>query len=216
MSFDTYPRHFLLLTHISPLWRIYGSAHDNAEAASTLHHPNIVQVYDYGHTEDKSYMVMELVDGINLRQYLRTKSNVLSVQHAISIASAIANGLAAIHQQHLIYRALKTNKVLIEYDGSAKLTSFDLVTLCRDILDGLATTVGRPLGVVHYSTPEQARGKNVSPASDVYASGIILYEMLTGYPPFDGDTPVAVAMQHIHDAPTPPGHLNPDIPFSKT
>src|SRR5436305_623916 len=142
--------------------RIVRSFQNNAETASTLHHPNIVQVYDYGQTEDKYYMVMELVDGINLRQYLRTKSNALGVQHAISIASAIANGLAAIHQQHLIYRALKTNKVLIAYDGSTKLTSFGLVILCRDILDEYVTTVGRPLGTVQYSTPAQAQGENVS------------------------------------------------------
>ncbi len=165
-----------------------------AKAASVLQHPNIVQVYDYGQTEGKYYIIMELVEGTDLRRYLRSRG-VLDVDRAVSIAHDVALGLGAAHRRGIVYRNIKLQKVLIGHNGSIKLT-----------------TAGITLGNNQYYAPEQAKGEIVGPAADIYALGIIMYEMLTSRLPFDGDTPVAVAMQHIHDQPLPPSQINPSIP----
>src|SRR2546429_5405142 len=184
-----------------------------ARAASALKHPNIVQVYDYGQTDGNYYIVMELVEGTDLRSYL-SSHDVLDVDRAIIIAHDIALGLGAADRRGIVHRDVKPQNVLIGIDGSIKLTDFGIVSMYKDANAERLTTSGMSLGTVQYSAPEKAQGEIVSPAADVYALGIVMYEMLTGHPPFDGDSPVAVAMQHIQDVPTPPSHLNPNFPPS--
>jgi serine/threonine protein kinase len=182
-----------------------------ARAASALQHPNIVQVYDYGRTDGKYYIVMELIEGTDLRSYLCSRG-VLNVDRAIIIAHDIALGLGAAHRRGIVHRDVKPQNVLIGIDGSIKLTDFGIVSLYKDANAERLTTSGMTLGTVQYFAPEQAQGEIVSPAADVYALGIVMYEMLTGHPPFDGNSPVVVAMQHLQDHPDPPGQFNPSIP----
>ena len=182
-----------------------------AKAASALQHPNIVQVYDYGQTDGNYFIVMEMVEGTDLRRYLRSRG-VLAVDRAIIIAHDVALGLGAAHRRGIVHRDVKPQNVLVGRDGSIKLTDFGIASVYKDINAERLTTTGMTLGTVQYYAPEQAQGEIVSPAADVYALGIVMYEMLTGRTPFDGDTPVAVAMQHIQDLPTPPSHFNPNIP----
>jgi serine/threonine protein kinase len=181
-----------------------------AKAASALQHPNIVQVYDYGQTDGNYYIVMELVEGTDLRRYLRSRG-VLDVDRAIIIAHDVALGLGAAHRRDIVHRDVKPQNVLVGGGGSIKLTDFGIASVYKDMNAERLTTTGMTLGTVQYYAPEQAQGQIVSPAADVYALGIVMYEMVTGHPPFDGDSPVAVAMQHIQDVPTPPSHLNPNL-----
>ncbi len=184
-----------------------------AKTQSTLQHPNIVQVYDYGQTDGKYYIVMELVQGADPRRYLLSHG-VLDVAHAVIIAHSVALGLGAVHQHGIVHRSVKPQNILIGRDGSIKLTDFGIVSVYKDINDERLTEPGMTLGTVQYYALEQVQGEIVSPAADVYSLGIVTYEMLTGRPPFDGDTPVAVAMQHIQETPTPPSQLNPNIPLA--
>ncbi|MGH2480015.1 MAG: protein kinase domain-containing protein, partial [Ktedonobacteraceae bacterium] len=182
-----------------------------AKAASALQHPNIVQVYDYGQTEGNYFIVMELIEGTDLRRYLRSRG-VLDIDRAIIIAHDVALGLGAAHRRSIVHRDVKPQNVLVGKSGAIKLTDFGIASVYKDINAERLTTTGMTLGTVQYYAPEQAQGEIVSPAADVYALGIVMYEMLTGRTPFDGDTPVAVAMQHIQDVPVPPSELNPSIP----
>lgn len=182
-----------------------------AKAASALQHPNIVQVYDYGQSDGNYFIVMELIEGTDLRRYLRSRG-VLAIDRAIIIAHDVALGLGAAHRRGIVHRDVKPQNVLVGRDGSIKLTDFGIASVYKDINAERLTTTGMTLGTVQYYAPEQAQGEIVNPAADVYALGIVMYEMLTGRTPFDGDTPVAVAMQHIQDIPTPPSQLNPGIP----
>ncbi len=184
-----------------------------AKAASALQHPNIVQVYDYGQTDGNYFIVMELVEGTDLRRYLRSRG-VLDDNRAIIIAHDVALGLGAAHRRSIVHRDVKPQNILVGKGGSIKLTDFGIASVYKDINAERLTTTGMTLGTVQYYAPEQAQGEIVSPAADVYALGIVMYEMLTGRTPFDGDTPVAVAMQHIQDPPVPPSELNPGIPQS--
>ena len=182
-----------------------------AKAASALQHPNIVQVFDYGQSDGSYFIVMELIEGADLRRYLRSRG-VLAIDRAIIIAHDVALGLGAAHRRGIVHRDVKPQNVLVGRDGSIKLTDFGIASVYKDINAERLTTTGMTLGTVQYYAPEQAQGEIVSPAADVYALGIVMYEMLTGRTPFDGDTPVAVAMQHIQDAPIPPTQYNPNIP----
>ena len=167
----------------------------SAKTQSALHHPNIVQAYDYFQSNGKYCIVMELIEGTDLRRHMRSRQDVLDIDRAVMIAHSVALGLGAAHQRGIVHRSVIPQNILIGRDGSIKLTG-----------------PGMTLGTVHYFSPEQAQGEMVTPAADVYSLGIVLYEMLTGRPAFDGDTPVAVAMAHIQDAPTPPSQLNLNIP----
>ncbi len=182
-----------------------------AKAASSLQHPNIVQVYDYGQSDGNYFIVMELIEGTDLRRYLRSRG-VLATDRAIIIAHDVALGLGAAHRRSIVHRDVKPQNILVGRDGSIKLTDFGIASVYKDINAERLTTTGMTLGTVQYYAPEQAQGEIVNPAADVYALGIVMYEMLTGRTPFDGDTPVAVAMQHIQDIPVPPTQLNPNIP----
>jgi serine/threonine protein kinase len=182
-----------------------------AKAASALQHPNIVQVFDYGQSDGNYFIVMELIEGTDLRRYLRSRG-ILAVDRAIIIAHDVALGLGAAHRRGIVHRDVKPQNVLVGRDGSIKLTDFGIASVYKGINDERLTTTGMTLGTVQYYAPEQAQGEIVTPAADVYALGIVMYEMLTGRTPFEGDTPVAVAMQHIQDLPMPPSQLNPNIP----
>jgi serine/threonine-protein kinase len=181
-----------------------------ARAASALQHPNIVQVFDYGQSGDNYYIVMEFVDGSDLRRYLK-KNGVLSNDRVIQIAHDVALGLGAAHKLGIVHRDVKPQNVMLNDHGLVKLTDFGIASMYKDAEAERLTTTGMTLGTVQYYAPEQAQGEVVSPAADVYALGIVMYEMLTGRTPFDGDTPVTVAMRHIQDLPEPPSAYNPRI-----
>jgi eukaryotic-like serine/threonine-protein kinase len=181
-----------------------------AKAALTLQHPNIVQVYDYGQSNGDYFIVMELVEGTDLRRYLRSRG-ILDVDRVVIIAHDVALGLGAAHRRNIVHRDVKPQNILVGRKGAIKLTNFCIATVYEDINAERLRTTGTTLGTVQYYAPEQAQGEIISPTADVYALGIVMYEILTGRPPFDGDTPVAVAMQHIQDAPVPPSQYNSSI-----
>ncbi len=182
-----------------------------AKAASSLHHPNIVQVYDYGQTAGIYFMVMEVVEGTDLRRYLRSRGK-LDIDRAVIIAHDVALGLGAAHRRGIVHSDVKPQNVLVGRDGSIKLTNFGIASISNNSSTERLTTPGMALTTVQYYAPERALGEIVTPATDVYALGIVMYEMLTGRTPFDGDTPLAVAMQHIQEPPVAPSQLNPNIP----
>src|SRR5215469_605179 len=182
-----------------------------ARAASALQHPNIVQVFDYGQSGENYYIVMEYVDGSDLRRYLK-KNGILSNERVVEIAHDVALGLGAAHKLGIVHRDVKPQNIMLNDQGLVKLTDFGIASMYKGAEAERLTTTGMTLGTVQYYAPEQAQGEVVSPAADVYALGIVMYEMLTGRTPFDGDTPVAVAMRHIQDPPTPPSQFNPHIP----
>lgn len=181
-----------------------------ARAASALQHPNIVQVFDYGQSGENYYIVMEFVDGSDLRRYLK-KNGVLSNERVVQIAHDVALGLGAAHKLGIVHRDVKPQNIMLNDHGVVKLTDFGIASMYKDAEAERLTTTGMTLGTVQYYAPEQAQGEIVSPAADVYALGIVMYEMLTGRTPFDGDTPVTVAMRHIQDLPEPPSTYNPRI-----
>ena len=183
----------------------------SAKAQADVKHPNIVQVYDFGQDKGTYFIVMELVEGTDLRRYLRDR-RVLDAETAIRIAHEVALGLGASHRHGIVHRDVKPQNILLGRDDSIKLTGFGIASVYKDINDERLTDTGMTPGTVQYYAPEQAQGEMVSPMADIYALGIVMYEMLTGRPPFDGDTPVAVAMQHIQDPPPPPSQFYPAIP----
>ena len=180
-----------------------------ARVMMTLHHPNIVEAYDYSEASGTYFIVMELIEGTDLRRYLRARGT-LDTERAIIIVHDVALGLGAMHQQSIVHRAIKLQNILLSRTGSIKLTGLSLAAINLD--DKQDDEVGLSSSAIPYCAPEQLQGQRARPAADVYSLGTILYEMLTGRAPFDGDTPVVVAMQHIHDAPVPPSQYNTAIP----
>ncbi len=183
-----------------------------ARAASTLKHPNIVQVYDYGQTDGNYYIVMELIDGTDLRRYIRSRG-ILDADSTVKIAYNMALGLGYAHSQRIIHRNVKPQKILLGRDGSIKLTGFSLASVSGMTTEEL-DTADTSLNIVRYYAPEQAQGEIVTPAADVYSLGMVMYSMVTGRPAFEGDSPVAIAMQQYHGVLKPPTQLNPNIPAS--
>ena len=179
-----------------------------AQAAAGLMHPNIVNVYDVGEEKGIYYIVMELVDGITLKNYIAKRGR-LGYKEAVSIALQVSMGLEAAHRNHIIHRDIKPQNIIISRDGKVKVTDFGIAKAATS--DTITSNV---MGSVHYTSPEQARGGFSDEKSDVYSLGVTLYEMLTGEVPFDGETTVAIAIRHIQEAMPSPRKLNPDIPYS--
>jgi serine/threonine-protein kinase len=182
-----------------------------ARSAGSLAHPNIVSVYDYGQDgEDAAtqYIVMQLVDGQDLSGLLRERGR-LSVSDAVRISLGVASALEAAHRRGIVHRDVKPGNILITDDGDVKVTDFGIA---RAVSETSMTVTGTTLGSVHYFSPEQARGDEVTGASDVYALGIVLYEMLTGRRPFEGDSAAGVALKRLTDEPPPPTDFNADLP----
>ena len=179
-----------------------------AQAAAGLIHPNIVNVYDVGEDRGLNYMVMELVEGITLKEYIERKGR-LSHKETISIAIQMCSGIGAAHASGIIHRDIKPQNIIISKDGKVKVTDFGIA---KAITSNTVST--NAMGSVHYTSPEQARGGFSDQRSDIYSIGITLFEMVTGQVPFDGETTVEVAMKHLHQEITPPSELVPDIPYS--
>ncbi|MCS6882239.1 MAG: Stk1 family PASTA domain-containing Ser/Thr kinase [Oscillochloridaceae bacterium] len=179
-----------------------------AQAAAMLTHPNIVDVYDVGQDGDIHYLVMEYVEGTNLKTII-THEAPLPIARAVDLAAQIAHGLHAAHRAGLIHRDIKPQNIIVTPDGQAHITDFGVA---KSPLSTALTETGVAFGTVDYLSPEQAQGRPATPLSDVYALGVVLYEMLTGRLPFTGDNALAVAMKHVTEPPAPPRQLVPGIP----
>lgn len=182
--------------------------HREAKAAAKLTHPNIVSIFDVGVDNDDHYIVMEYVPGNTLKDKIR-EEGALKISDAVTIAKDIASGLAHAHLNNLVHCDVKPHNILMTADGHAKIADFGIA---RAITESTMTYSGSVIGSVHYFSPEQAQGSTITPKSDVYSLGIVMYEMLTNKLPFTGDNAVAVAMKHIEEEPTPPSIFRAQIP----
>lgn len=182
--------------------------HKEAEAAARLSHPNIVNIYDVGKEGDAHYIIMEYVPGDTLKTLINEKKRI-PLADAVRIARETAEALSNAHSEGIVHCDIKPHNILMTSDGHAKIADFGIA---RAVTESTMTYKGNIVGSVHYFSPEQAKGSYITPKSDVYSLGVLLYEMITGVLPFTGDTPVAIAMKHLHDAPEPLRSYNASIP----
>ena len=181
-----------------------------ARAAARLSHPNIVSIFDVGCEADTHYIVMEYVAGETLKDLIKREGR-LAPLRAVEVAAQIAAALKHAHENNIIHCDIKPHNILINRDGIAKVTDFGIA---RAVTSQTTTQVAGILGSVHYLSPEQARGYSVDAKSDLYSLGVVLYEMLSGAPPFDAETPIAIAMKHLQEEPKPLDEILPDtLPY---
>ena len=186
---------------------VLGKFRKEALSAGSLTHPNIVAVYDLGHEDDMDYIVMEYIDGITLKEYIQRR-DMLSSEEVVKISIKIAEALKSAHANGIIHRDIKPQNIMVTPQGDVKVTDFGIA---KATTSTTVTQQGEALGSVHYFSPEQARGSFVDSRSDLYSLGITMYEMATKKLPFTADTPVAVAMKHLHEALPDPGELAPQL-----
>lgn len=179
-----------------------------AQSAAGLEHPNIVNIYDVGSENGMHYIVMEYVEGITLKTYIEKKGQ-LSFKEAVSIAIQVGRGIEAAHHKNIIHRDIKPQNIIISTEGKVKVTDFGIARAATS-----NTISADVMGSVHYASPEQARNGFVDGKSDIYSLGIVMYEMVTGRVPFDGDTTVAVAIQHLQEEIVAPSAYAPNLPIS--
>ena len=185
-----------------------------AQSAASLNHPAIVAVYDTGETTDSHgnhipFIVMELVEGQTLREILRENRKILP-ERALSITADVLSALDYSHRAGIIHRDIKPANVMLTPDGKVKVMDFGISRAISDTSSAMTQTAA-VIGTAQYLSPEQARGETVDARSDIYSTGCVLYELLTGRPPFVGDSPVSVAYQHVREEARPPSQLNPDV-----
>lgn len=186
--------------------------YDEAKAVAMLSHPNIVSIYDVSRSEnpdEPDYIVMELIDGITLKQYIQKRGGKLNWKESLHFITQIMKGLSHAHSRGIIHRDIKPHNIMILRDGSVKVADFGIARLVSSVQ---STMTQEALGSVHYISPEQAKGSHIDARSDIYSAGVVLYEMLTGRLPYEGDSPVAVAIQHINSIPLSPRELDDSIP----
>ena len=179
-----------------------------SQAAAGLSHPNIVGVYDVGREGNINYIVMELIEGSTLNDIIEQEAP-MDYRKVIDISKQVASALKVAHKNKIIHRDVKPHNIMITNDGIVKLADFGIA---RAVNDATLSTGSKIVGSVHYFSPEQARGNYVDERSDIYSLGIVMYEMLTGQVPFDGENPVTVALKHINEEITPPSELVDGIP----
>lgn len=181
--------------------------HDESQAVAQLSHANIVSVYDVSTNPDREYIVMELIDGITLKQYMERRGR-MDWRESLHFITQIMRGLSHAHSRGIIHRDIKTQNIMVLRDGSVKVADFGIACLANQG----QTLTQEALGSVHYISPEQARGDRIDARSDIYSAGVVLYEMLTGRLPFEGDSAVSVAIQHLSSVPLAPRDIDPSIP----
>ena len=180
---------------------------DESRAVAKLSHANIVSVYDVSRSDDMEYIVMELIDGITLKQYMERRGQ-MDWREALHFVTQIMRALSHAHSRGIIHRDIKPQNIMVLRDGSVKVADFGIACLA----DAAQTLTQEALGSVHYISPEQARGDRIDARSDIYSSGVVLYEMLTGRLPFEGDSAVSVAIQHLSSVPLSPRDINENVP----
>ena len=185
--------------------------HDESQAVAMLSHANIVSVYDVSRSDGLDYIVMEMIDGLTLKQYMQRRGTPLNWREALHFITQIMRALSHAHSRGIIHRDIKPHNIMVLRDGSVKVTDFGIAQLTSAAQN---TLTQEAIGSVHYISPEQAKGSHVDCRTDIYSAGVVLYEMLTGRLPFESDTPVGVAIQHINAIPVPPRSLNPDVPMA--
>ena len=181
--------------------------HDESQAVAQLSHANIVSVYDVSTNPDREYIVMELIDGITLKQYMERRGR-MDWRESLHFITQIMRGLSHAHSRGIIHRDIKPQNIMVLRDGSVKVADFGIACLANQG----QTLTQEALGSVHYISPEQARGDRIDVRSDIYSAGVVLYEMLTGRLPFEGDSAVSVAIQHLSSVPLAPRDIDPSIP----
>ena len=181
--------------------------HDESQAVAQLSHANIVAVYDVSTNPDREYIVMELIDGITLKQYMERRGR-MDWRESLHFITQIMRGLSHAHSRGIIHRDIKPQNIMVLRDGSVKVADFGIACLANQG----QTLTQEALGSVHYISPEQARGDRIDARSDIYSAGVVLYEMLTGRLPFEGDSAVSVAIQHLSSVPLAPRDIDPSIP----
>ena len=177
------------------------------EAVAMLSHPNIVQIYDVSTSDSANFIVMELIDGISLKQYME-KKGVLNWKETLHFSMQIAKGLEHAHSRGIVHRDIKPHNIMVLKNGSVKVMDFGIAR----VMNKSNTLTKEALGSVHYISPEQAKGGHTDNRSDLYSLSVVMYEMMTGRPPYDGESAVAVAIQHINGGAAMPSTLNPNIP----
>ena len=182
-----------------------------AQSAANLNHPNIVSVYDWGQEQGTYFIVMEYIDGRSLADILRTEGP-LHPQRAAEVASDIAAALGFAHRNGVVHRDVKPGNVMISPTGQVKVADFGIARALGADPESNLTQAGSVMGTATYFAPEQAQGLPLDPRSDLYSLGVVLYEMVTGRPPFSGDSPVAIAYKHVQETAPPPRHLNTNVP----
>ena len=181
--------------------------HDESQAVAQLSHANIVSVYDVSTNPDREYIVMELIDGITLKQYMERRGR-MDWRESLHFITQIMRGLSHAHSRGIIHRDIKPQNIMVLRDGSVQVADFGIACLANQG----QTLTQEALGSVHYISPEQARGDRIDARSDIYSAGVVLYEMLTGRLPFEGDSAVSVAIQHLSSVPLAPRDIDPSIP----
>ena len=181
--------------------------HDESQAVAQLSHANIVSVHDVSTNPDREYIVMELIDGITLKQYMERRGR-MDWRESLHFITQIMRGLSHAHSRGIIHRDIKPQNIMVLRDGSVKVADFGIACLAN----AGQTLTQEALGSVHYISPEQARGDRIDARSDIYSAGVVLYEMLTGRLPFEGDSAVSVAIQHLSSVPLAPRDIDPSIP----
>ena len=181
--------------------------HDESQAVAMLSHPNIMAVYDVSHSTELDYIVMALIDGITLKQYMERRGR-MDWRESLHFITQIMRGLSHAHSRGIIHRDIKPQNIMVLRDGSVKVADFGIACLANQG----QTLTQEALGSVHYISPEQARGDRIDARSDIYSAGVVLYEMLTGRLPFEGDSAVSVAIQHLSSVPLAPRDIDPSIP----
>ena len=182
--------------------------HEESQAVAMLSHPNIMAVYDVSKTEELEYIVMELIDGITLKEYLERRGP-LSSKEVTVFSTQIAKALEHAHSREIIHRDIKPQNIMLLRDGTLKVADFGIAHIANSQID---RAKGEAIGSVHYVSPEQARGSDIDSRADLYSLGVVMYEMLTGRLPFEGETPVEVALQHIRSIPLSPSERVEGIP----
>ncbi len=182
--------------------------HDESQSVAMLSHPNIVAVYDVSRSGDIDYIVMELIEGITLKEYLARRGP-LSWQETTFFSMQIAKALEHAHSRGVIHRDIKPQNIMLLRDGTVKVADFGIA---RHMAQQKTDNISEAIGSVHYVSPEQARGSHIDNRADIYSFGVVMYEMLTGRLPFEGDSAISVALQHINSIPLPPSDYVPGIP----